>query len=218
MIHSGQGLEHRKATKLQFQSSYQDSRERKGSQLQHCGMKQSLSQMAFSLSTAGGTFEGNGTKVKGDKENTMLSLRLKENTSGSTDFKRPEGTTCIPKQSPRTAPPWSRNTAWPAVIGGVERLKEASWINVSSRPHSAACAHILHNPAKGCHCKCPLNESPSIPRLAKVRCDWKPRWGMRLLKSFVYQCKHMLCCTCTSQRHTEHQIQKGALENTVLYI
>lgn len=41
--------------------------EREGSQLQHCGVRQSLSEMDFSLSTVGRTFWGNGTQVKGDK-------------------------------------------------------------------------------------------------------------------------------------------------------
>lgn len=55
----------------------------------------------------------------------------------------------------------------PTAAGGAERLKQESWINVSSRPHSAVCSHTLHNPSKSCHCKCTLNESPSIPRLAE---------------------------------------------------
>lgn len=57
------------------------------------------------------------------------------------------------------------------VTEGDGRVKPVSWINVWSRPHSAVCSHTLHNPCESCHCKCTLNEPPSIPRLAKVRCD-----------------------------------------------
>ena len=67
----------------------------------------------------------------------------------------------------------ARNAAWLTVIGGTVRLKEVSSINVSSRPYSAVCTDIFHNPPKSCHCECPLNESLSIPRLARVRCDEK---------------------------------------------
>lgn len=69
------------------------------------------------------------------------------------------------------------------VTEGDGRVKPVSWISVWSRPHWAACSHTLHNPPKSCHCKCTLNEPPSIPRLAKVRCDQKAVWGMRVFTS-----------------------------------
>lgn len=51
------------------------------------------------------------------------------------------------------------------------------------------CSHIRHNPAKSCHCEPPLNESASIRRLSKVRCDKKPQWGIKLFELLVYQLK-----------------------------
>lgn len=51
------------------------------------------------------------------------------------------------------------------------------------------CSHSRHNPAKSCHCELPLNESASIPRLSKVRCDKKPQWGIKLFELLVYQLK-----------------------------
>lgn len=97
----------------------------------------------------------------------MLFLRLEENMCQGPHTEGREDN----KKTPHTTPSWSHNTIRLTGTGGVERLKQVSWINVSSRPHSAVCSHTLHNPSKSCHCKCTLNESLSIPRLAEVRCD-----------------------------------------------
>lgn len=123
---------------------------------------------------------------KGAKHNAVLGTKGKQ-VSRSTGYKRPEKTTCITEQMPHWAPCLDLKAARPAVIGGIESLKEVSWINVFGRPHSAMCSHILHNPAKRGHCKCPLNESPSIRRLTKVRCDKKLQWVLTL---FVHQHTH----------------------------
>lgn len=117
----------------------------------------------------------------------MSLLRWKESMSGSSstgDSKNTTyGTFLEPQRSHRMT-----------VTEGDGRVKPVSWINVWSRPHSAACSHTLHNPPKSCHCKCTLNEPPSIPRLAKVRCDEKAVWGMRVFTS----AKTGLSCTMGS--------------------
>ena len=140
---------------------------REGSQLQHCGMGQSLSQIAFALSTVRGTFWGNGTKVKGDKEPKLCCSCVWRNTGVRVRRpQRPEGTTCTARQMSLTE--------HGVTDSDVEEPKGSrKWAGSASPadPYSAVCSHILHNPAKSWHCESPLNKWPSNPRLARVRCD-----------------------------------------------
>lgn len=151
------------ASEPTFESSFEGHGERRGSQLYEVEWE-SLSETIFC------TFKGNGNKVKGDfrkkvKVNVILEMERKH-----VRIIQPEATED------------SKNTTYGTLVElqlsyrmtvaeGDRRVKPVSWINVSNRPHSAVCSHTLHNPSKSCHCKCTLNESPSIPRLAKVRCD-----------------------------------------------
>ena len=135
--------------------------------------------MAFSSATVGGTFPGNGTEVKADKRSwtRCCSWDRGNARSGSNDRGGGGGPVPLENTGHGGLHLGSHNGTWLTVIGRLGGLKWVSWINVSSRPHSAVGSQILHNPAESCHCMCTLNESPPIPRLAKVRCDWKARWG-----------------------------------------
>lgn len=88
---------------------------------------------------------------------------------------------------PHTAACWRWSASWLTANGLAGRQRPGS-TSPTDTVHTV-CSHSRHNPAKSCHCELPLNESASIPRLSKVRCDKKPQWGIKLFELLVYQLK-----------------------------